>query len=101
MMQTYCPCGYSGTRGKGSWWNKGDGILMAQQVGAKLWHMNNFSGNYPGFRTLALDNDDARTWPSFKTYDYIFPVSYTHLDVYKRQSLRWACAPWRSVRRLV
>lgn len=76
MMQTYCPCGYSGTKGKGTWWNRGDGILMAQAVGAKLWHMNNFSGNYPGFRTLAADNDDARTWPSFKTHDYIFLDAY-------------------------
>lgn len=76
MMQTYCPCGFSGTRGKGSWWNRGDGILMAQAVGAKLWHMNNFSGNYPGFRTLALDDDNARTWPSFKTADYVFLDAY-------------------------
>lgn len=76
MMQTFCPCGFTGTLGKGSWWNRGDGIKMAQAVGAKLWHMNNFSGNYPGFRTLAKDNDEARTWPSFKTHDYIFLDQY-------------------------
>ncbi|MBR2836470.1 MAG: FAD-binding protein [Coriobacteriales bacterium] len=76
MMQANCPCGYEGTRGKGSWWNKGDGIKAAQEAGAALWHMNNFSGNYPGFRCLAADNDDAITWPNFKTHDYIFLDGY-------------------------
>ena len=31
--------------GYGSIYNTGDGIMMAQQVGAGLWHMNNYMGN--------------------------------------------------------
>ena len=31
------------------------------------------------------------------TFDYLGTVSYTHLDVYKRQSSCWACSsPWCS-----
>ena len=40
MMRGYLPTGYTDTLGKGSWYNRGDGIKMAQALGADLWHMN-------------------------------------------------------------
>ncbi|MFT8812458.1 NAD(P)H-dependent oxidoreductase [Oenococcus sp.] len=41
----------------GTLYNKGDGIRMAQEVGAKLWHMKSFEGY--GFDTgLVFDNPD-------------------------------------------
>ena len=42
MLQNYCHLLYAYP--KGSTYNTGDGIIMAQRVGADLWHMDNPSG---------------------------------------------------------
>jgi succinate dehydrogenase/fumarate reductase flavoprotein subunit len=48
MIRDYLsmPCGYP----MGSPYNTGDGIRMAQAVGADLWHMDNQAGSGLGFR---------------------------------------------------
>jgi succinate dehydrogenase/fumarate reductase flavoprotein subunit len=48
MIRDYLlmPCGYP----MGSPYNTGDGIRMAQAVGADLWHMDNQAGSGMGFR---------------------------------------------------
>lgn len=45
MIQNYLniPSAYP----KGTLYNEGDGIIMAQEVGAKLWHMSAANGPYP------------------------------------------------------
>ena len=43
-----------------------------------------YRGDYSG-AGLAL-NDDGNLWVASQTDNYVYPVSYTHLDVYKRQS---------------
>ena len=45
MMNMANTIGFSGIRGTGGWYNRGDGIKMVQSIGAELWNMNNFSGN--------------------------------------------------------
>lgn len=49
MIENYLqmPYGYA----KGSKYNTGDGIIMAQKVGAALWHMSAISGPDPNFIT--------------------------------------------------
>lgn len=77
LMQLYTPAGMAHTIGKGTWFNRGDGIKMAQKLGAKLWHMNAMSGNLLGIKILSKDNTFARTYPSFgysncKTQNFIY-----------------------------
>lgn len=72
MLAMYNPTGCNNMVGKGSWYNRGDGILMAQRLGAKLWHMNNMSGCNLGTRCLVSDEVDARTMFVFKTKQYIY-----------------------------
>lgn len=48
MMRTYYPVGYPNVGIFGTPWNRGDGITIAQSVGAKLWNMNSFAGPYYG-----------------------------------------------------
>ena len=45
MMNMANTVGFSGIRGTGGWFNRGDGVKMVQALGAELWNMNNFSGN--------------------------------------------------------
>lgn len=45
MMNMANTVGFSGIRGTGGWFNRGDGVKMVQSLGAELWNMNNFSGN--------------------------------------------------------
>lgn len=78
MMRAYLPTGYTDTLGKGSWYNRGDGIRMAQAAGAQLWHMNNVSGAALGFKIMATDEPDARTWTRWATHDYIFVDARGH-----------------------
>lgn len=53
LIQTYWSVGSPEIRPCGTPYNRGDGIRMAQSVGANLWHMNNYAGiggfavNYP------------------------------------------------------
>ncbi|MBR2835312.1 MAG: FAD-binding protein [Coriobacteriales bacterium] len=77
LMQLYSPIGMAHTFGKGSYFNRGDGIKMAQRLGAKLWHMNSMSGNLLGIKILSKDDPHALTWPSFgysscKSQDFIY-----------------------------
>ena len=66
MIRNYLPglpyCYTSGTPH-----NDGDGIKMAQRVGADLWHMNNFAGP-----SLALKV------PKYKSTFSMTPLHYTH-----------------------
>lgn len=78
MMRSYLPTGYTDTLGKGSWYNRGDGIKMAQALGADLWHMNNVSGAAPGLRAAVSDEYDARTWTRWATHNYIFVDGRAH-----------------------
>ena len=59
MIRNYLP-GVPYCYTSGSPYNEGDGITMAQSVGADLWHMNNYAGpsmalKVPEFRTSFLD----------------------------------------------
>ena len=72
MMKTYLPAGYPDVIGKGSWYNRGDGIKMAQAVGAELWHMSNVSGAALGLKMMATDDVDSRTWTRWHTHGYIW-----------------------------
>lgn len=72
MMKTYLPAGYPDVIGKGSWYNRGDGIKMAQALGAELSHMSNVSGAALGLKMMATDDVDSRTWTRWHTHGYIW-----------------------------
>lgn len=72
MMDMYNATGMPNMSGKGSWYNRGDGIRMAQRVGADLWHMNNISGCMLGFKVIPGDDVDARASFTHKTCEYIY-----------------------------
>ena len=45
---------------------------------------------YATFKTIVDEGDKViYAVPSWNNNHYSYPVSYTHLDVYKRQSLKW------------
>jgi succinate dehydrogenase/fumarate reductase flavoprotein subunit len=70
----HAPCLGAGTRG-----NTGDGIRMAQAVGADLWHMNNHMGPIMmGFLTDDLGPEwaDVPAWISPPGASYIFADKY-------------------------
>ncbi|AVK63873.1 FAD-binding dehydrogenase [Lactobacillus sp. CBA3606] len=54
----------------GTLFNRGDGIKMAQAVGAKMWHMTNYEshGILPGLTFKEADNERGRQleWPKLK-----------------------------------
>jgi succinate dehydrogenase/fumarate reductase flavoprotein subunit len=56
---------------QGSPHNRGDGIKMAQAVGADLWHMNNYAGIGLSVRAESPDSSKA-TCLRFSSHDYIF-----------------------------
>ena len=72
MMDMYNATGHPNMIGKGSIYNRGDGIKMAQRLGADLWHMNNISGCMLGFNVVATDEADFRASFSHKTCEYIY-----------------------------
>ena len=74
MMDQYSACGFVGACGVGTTYDRGDGIKMAQALGAQLWHMNNFSGKSFGMRVGAADDDSRIAGTSFSAdlHDYIF-----------------------------
>lgn len=72
MTKTYLPAGYCDVIGKGSWYNRGDGIKMAQALGAELSHMSNVSGAALGLKMMATDDVDSRTWTRWHTQGYIW-----------------------------
>ena len=75
MVQDYfCGGGASKILAIGSPYNRGDGVVMAQQVGARLWHMNNYSGN--GVAVLGADDwtNNATSFSSpAKDWIYVGP----------------------------
>ena len=70
----YCGAGASKVFVIGSPYDRGDGVRMAQQIGARLWHMNNYSGNGAA---VAGSNDWTNTATSFsssqKDWIYVGP----------------------------
>ncbi|MFD1420416.1 FAD-binding protein [Lactiplantibacillus songbeiensis] len=54
----------------GTLYNRGDGVKMAQTVGAKMWHMANYEshGVLPGLTFKEADNERGRqlNWPLLK-----------------------------------
>lgn len=52
----------------GSLYNQGDGIKMAAEVGAKMWHMNNYEslGIVPGYVIAEGENERGRQVSSWK-----------------------------------
>ena len=71
MMDGYMEIGFPGYTIQGSPWNRGDGIKMAQSVGADLWHMNNVSGNAFEIR-ISPDAEEAIGAFSMMSDDYIY-----------------------------
>ena len=75
MISNYFQIGYSECKPMGTPYNRGDGIRMAQSVGADLWHMNNFANS--GFGALSAGEGDMKSvvitqWP-LKDYIYVGP----------------------------
>lgn len=64
MIRTYLP-GIPYCYTSGSPYNEGDGIAMAQMVGADLWHMNNYAGP-----SMALKVPEVATSFSMQAFHY-------------------------------
>lgn len=69
MIRQYFVTGYPEVGVIGTPYNRGDGIKMAQSVGAELWHMNSYAFSYLSARCVK----DRKTVcsPSWKSKDYI------------------------------
>lgn len=80
LMKTHYTIGYPGVGFVGSPYNRGEGIMMAEQIGAQLWHMNNFAGPYFGTNAMDKTKMEAQVAdsnfilynPSFGDKDFIF-----------------------------
>jgi succinate dehydrogenase/fumarate reductase flavoprotein subunit len=74
--------------------NRGDGIIMAQSVGADLWHMNNYAGLGLGARATAADANDG-TYMRFTSHDFIFvgPSGERFMYEERNNGLRHGYAP--------
>ena len=74
MISNYFQIGYYETRPYGTPYNRGDGIKMAQSLGADLWHMNNFANS--GYGNLSAGEDYPCViysyWPK-RDYIYVGP----------------------------
>lgn len=70
MLKTYYTIGYPDLIATGTPYNRGDGITMAQTVGADFWHMNNFSMAY--LAVQAGKDGATGTYPAWTTKDYIY-----------------------------
>jgi len=77
MMNTYFSIGMTAKQviPVGTPYNRGDGIKMAQQAGAQLWHMNAFS--IGGIASPVMDEADGiwqpcGSFPYFGSKDYIY-----------------------------
>lgn len=75
MIQDYfCGGGASKVLVIGSPYNRGDGITMAQQIGARLWHMNNYAGSGVGvLGTNDWTNNATAFSTSLKDFIYVDP----------------------------
>ena len=102
-MHTFCV----GTHfnGKGNPGNTGDGLRMAQSMGAKLWHMNAYSAymapKFPGAQT-AIDpapkgagyiwvDQDGRRFANEKTDGHCQMYTVMYLDAVKHRYPRIPC----------
>ena len=77
MLSNYHPLGMDGEHviPLGTPYNRGDGVRMAQRVGAGLWHMNNFSRGGWAMPALCDRSDEfARcgSFPAYASKDYIY-----------------------------
>lgn len=71
MAKMYSPAGSWWTALFGTEYNRGDGFKMVAPFGAKLWHMNNFTGLGYAYRLGGLESPYA--WMAgFGTKDYIY-----------------------------
>lgn len=70
LMNTYYTCGYPDMAPAGTPYNMGDGLKMAQSVGADLWHMNNFSLANLGAKVSS--SSPCVSFPNWSTKDYIY-----------------------------
>ena len=70
MMDCYYQIGFVETRPLGTPYNRGDGIKMAQSVGAELWHMNNFA--MAGYGICIGKDNPCTAMATFAQKDYIF-----------------------------
>lgn len=71
LMKAYTPIGTRWDSLLGTPYNRGDGFRMVGQVGADLWHMNNFTGLTWTYRVCGEDNPFS--WQGFLgSEDYIY-----------------------------
>ncbi len=79
MVQDYLQRPYAGLLG--GVYNTGDGILMAQAVGADLWHMNATSGPYPAFKEPGSERSRAMmTFAGTRGVIYVGPDGTRFFD---------------------
>ncbi|MGV8083435.1 MAG: FAD-binding protein [Coriobacteriia bacterium] len=71
MMREYYQSGYGDLRPQGTVYNVGDGIKMAQAVGADLWHMNSYANSDYNVLAGGLDSPLV-TLPVWANKDYVF-----------------------------
>jgi succinate dehydrogenase/fumarate reductase flavoprotein subunit len=71
MIQQYYIPGYFELGFAGTPYNQGDGIIMAESVGAELWNMKAVSGNVFGSKVISKDLLAIRD-PRWGSKDYIF-----------------------------
>lgn len=71
LIQQYYIPGYYELGFAGTPYNQGDGIIMAQSVGAELWNMKAVSGNVFGSKVISKDSLAIRD-PKWGSKDYIF-----------------------------
>lgn len=71
MARMYMPLGSEWDRILGTPYNRGDGFDMVAPLGAKLWHMNNFTGPSWTYESCGADSEFA--WlGGFGTKDFIY-----------------------------
>lgn len=70
LMNTYYTNGYPDMAPAGTPWNVGDGLRMAQSVGADLWHMNNYS--LANLAARVSNSSPCVSFPLWSTKDYIY-----------------------------
>lgn len=71
IQQYYCSTGAPKVFPLGSPYNVGDGVVMVQEIGAQLWHMNNYACGTAQPRGVAADSNLA-TWAYLASHDYIY-----------------------------
>ena len=98
MMNAYLEIGFSGCRPRGTWFNRGDGIKMAQELGADLWHMNNTSNAGYCVQTGSVDDTLMIQPVSFGTTNYIWICSdgtrFVNEAVNMRHGKMWRAGTW-------